>query len=527
MIRRTYFFNFAQALILAVVLVILYYPSHRIMVAWWKGGDYNYCYLIPFIVLYLLWEKRDELRVVPRYASWFGLIPLLLGISFYWLGELGGEFYTLYLSSWLVLVGVCWMNLGWKKIKTIAFPLIMILTMFPPPNFIYFRLSLNLKLLSSKLGVWMMQAYGMSAYREGNIIDLGFTQLQVVDACSGLRFLFPMIVMGLILAYFYKTSFWKRAIIVISTVPLTVVTNSLRIALTGILYEVWGPAVAEGFFHGFSGWFIFMVTLLILLGEMYVLGFRLRSARPSPGTEPDATRAEDYGEQVPAPNSGNSLRGWKALFYPPQFVVASGLLLLTFGLSYGVEFREKIPMNKPFSRFPMAVGEWRGTRETLGKQFIDALDLSDYVIVDFENRENKHVNLYVAYYESQRKGESIHSPSTCLPGSGWVFNEAGEIRVPTPGYGKGSIPVRRAYMQKGAYRQLSYYWFPQRGRILTNAYQLKIYNFWDALTRQRTDGALVRLITPVYDREEPADAERRLQAFTREILPVLSQFLPG
>jgi len=159
------------------------------------------------------------------------------------------------------------------------------------------------------------------------------------------------------------------------------------------------------------------------------------------------------------------------------------------------------------------------------QKFIDALDLSDYVIVNYEDPEGRPVNFYAAYYETQRKGESIHSPGTCLPGSGWIFNQAGEIDISTPGYHGGSMRVRRAYMQKGAYRQLSYYWFPQRGRILTNAYQLKIYNFWDALTKHRTDGALVRIITPVYEGEGPRKAEERLQGFVREIVPVLNQYL--
>jgi EpsI family protein len=137
------------------------------------------------------------------------------------------------------------------------------------------------------------------------------------------------------------------------------------------------------------------------------------------------------------------------------------------------------------------------------------------------------VNFYTAYYETQRKGESIHSPATCLPGSGWEFNQSGTARIRMPGHGDGLMPVNRAYLEKSGYRQLSYYWFPQRGRILTNAYQLKLYTFWDALTRQRTDGALVRLITPVYENEKPEDAEKRLQSFMRDIVPVLNEFLPN
>ncbi len=219
-------------------------------------------------------------------------------------------------------------------------------------------------------------------------------------------------------------------------------------------------------------------------------------------------------------------KGWKRLFQP-HFLVMVFLLAITLGFSHGFEFREKVPVSKPFSQFPLQLGEWTGTREIMEKRFIDSLDLSDYVMLDYRNPAGRNVNFYVAYYESQRKGESIHTPETCLPGSGWLFRKAGHADIPMAHGKSGSFPVNRALMEKGDSRQMVYYWFPQRGRILTNAYELKLYTFWDALTRQRTDGALVRLITPVYPGEEVGQAEKRLQGFMGGMLPVLEGFVPG
>jgi len=130
----------------------------------------------------------------------------------------------------------------------------------------------------------------------------------------------------------------------------------------------------------------------------------------------------------------------------------------------------------------------------------------------------------VAYYESQRKGATTHSPETCLPGSGWNFEESGTAHIDL-GSGK-TMNVNRAFIEKSGSRQLIYFWFPQRDRILTNLVQVKIYSFWDALTRQRTDGALIRIITPVYPDEEEKDAEARLQTFARMIVPVTRDFIP-
>ena len=187
------------------------------------------------------------------------------------LGELAGEYFTLYMSFWFAVVGLVWLHLGWEKIKTMWFSLVMMLAMFPFPNFITTRITFQLRLISSKLGVWMLHIYGMSAYREGNVIDLGFTQLQVVDACSGLRYVMPLMVLSLLLAYWFKAHWWKRVVLFLSSIPLAIFVNSFRIAATGVLYSMFGAQVAEGFFHGFSGWLIFMFAIPCLLLEMWVL----------------------------------------------------------------------------------------------------------------------------------------------------------------------------------------------------------------------------------------------------------------
>lgn len=505
----------------AAILVGMYWSAYSWLIQKdWPREDYNYCYLIPLVVLYLMWEKKDELAAEPAVPSWNGLFLLVPGILLFWVGELGGELYSLYLSSWLVAVGVLWMHIGWRKMKAIAFALFMALTMFPPPYFLTTKITFGLKLISSQLGVAMLHLYGMSAYREGNVIDLGFTQLQVVDACSGLRYLFPLLVMGILISYFYRAALWKRLTLVISTIPLTIVVNSLRIALTGVIHKHFGAAAAEGFFHGFSGWLIFMITLGVLLAEVWAL----RRIAPSP-SESFFARPEPVPR--PAGAGGTPADGGRPAGFlrPPQFVVAAALLAFTLGIYAAVDFREKVPAAKPFGEFPIAVGSWQGARQEMGQEFLNELDLSDYVIIDYRDAGGRSVNFYVAYYQSQRRGESIHSPETCLPGSGWAFRQAGTAQVPLPQAGK-TLRVNRAVMEKNGVQQVSYFWFPARGRVLTNAWEMKLYTFWDALTRQRTDGALVRLITPVYSNEKPEDAESRLQGFTAQMVPVLDGFLP-
>jgi exosortase D (VPLPA-CTERM-specific) len=500
-------------------LTVVYYSALRQMIGVdWEKEDFNYCYLIPFVVLYFIWEKRDGLAALASQRSWGGLPLLCLGLFLFWIGELAGEFFSLYISFWLVIVGLVWLHLGWEKLKTIWFPMAMMLAMFPLPDIVNVRLTFGLKLISSQIGVAMLQLYGMSAYREGNVIDLGFTQLQVVEACAGLRYLMPLLVLSLILAYWYRVHIWKRIFLVLSSIPIAIFVNSFRIAATGVLFSVWGAPVAEGFFHGFAGWLIFMGTIPVLLAEMWVLG-----KLPPRGDADRGSRIAEVDSKFNRSASGCP-ENPKSSFFSPVFIVAVVLLGSTLILSKTIEFREKIPIKRSFKEFPVQVGEWSGSKGQMEQQFIDALHFTDYAMADYRNPQGKSINFYTAYYESQRKGEATHSPETCLPGAGWLFREAGTTNVPLGP--ERSMPVKRAFMEKSGQRELTYYWFAMRGRTLTNLYQVKLYTFWDALTKHRTDGALVRLITPVYDKESVQQAEARLQEFTKEIVPVLREYIP-
>ena len=327
----------AKFALFGAILAGMYYPAYAWLIRKdWPREDYNYCYLIPLVVLYLIWEKREELAAEPAAPSWRGLFLLVPGILLFWVGELAGELYSLYLSSWLVAVGILWMHIGWRKMKAITFALFMALTMFPLPVFLNTKLTSGLKLVSSQLGVAMLQLYGMSAYREGNIIDLGFTQLQVVDACSGLRYLYPLLVMGILISYFYRAALWKRLVLVVSTIPLTIVVNSLRIALTGVIHKHWGAAVAEGFFHGFSGWLIFMITLGVLLAEVWVLRRIAPGASESFFARPGPVAR--HADVATAPAGEGHRAGF---LKPPQFVAAVVLLALTLGGLPGRGFPRK------------------------------------------------------------------------------------------------------------------------------------------------------------------------------------------
>ncbi len=162
------------------------------------------------------------------------------------------------------------------------------------------------------------------------------------------------------------------------------------------------------------------------------------------------------------------------------------------------------------------------------KSIVYALKVDDWIIANFVRPSDPEpVNFYVAYYGSQRKGGSAHSPQSCIPGGGWRFEELTQIPVPGVGTDGEYLRVNRAIIKKGQIRHLVYYWFQQRDRLLTSEYLVKWYLFWDAVTRNRTDGALIRVITRLVDGEKLAKADQRLTDFIRAAYPRLPDYFPA
>jgi exosortase D (VPLPA-CTERM-specific) len=481
----------------------------RLVGSEWGRADFDYCWLIPPVMAWLLWERRAELEALPSRPSWTGLWAFAAAVFFLLLGELGGEFLSLYLSLWFAILGLCWTILGRRKLMAALFPIVLLLTAFPPPNYLYSRLTLGMQLLSTRLGADFLHLAGVPAYREGNVIDLGFTQLEVVAACSGLRFLIPLVIVAMILTYYFRRQWWKRALLLLATLPLAVVMNGLRIGVSGLLARSYGAAILEGTAHDIMGWTMFGLSSLCLLCLMRLLawgGGPLLAVFPAPAGAP-AQGASGRAALVP---------------------VMAGLVLVlaaTGFVRYRAATPDVLPVARPLSSFPLAFPGWQGRSVAMDKVFIDELDFTDYVQIDFHDQRGGTVDFYVAWYQSQRKGESIHSPETCLRGGGWNFERSGAVEVDVPGF--GPVRVNRALLEQGGRRMLSYFWFPARGRMLTNGVELKLATMWDSLTLRRTDGALVRIITPLGPGEGEAEAEARLRAFLGHAMPVLGGILPG
>lgn len=500
----------------AIIMSTIFYDGLAFMVKWWERDEYSHGYLIPFITAFLIWQKKDELEQVPFKGSWVGVLLVLFGALVFFIGELSSLYTIIQYGFLIVLYGVALSFMGWRAFRVILVPLLILAFMIPLPNFIYNNLSSDLQLISSQIGVAFIRLFGISVYLEGNVIDLGTYKLQVVEACSGLRYLFPLMTLGFIAAYFFKEAFWKRAVIFLSSIPITILMNSFRIGAIGVMVEYWGQSMAEGFLHDFEGWIIFMACTAILILEMWVLTHIGKDRKPL---------REAFGLEFPEPTPADATIIYRKI--PTQVFAATGVLVLALLVSTQLDERtEIIPERVSFAGFPGQIGSWKGRPDQLEQIVLDQLKLDDYVITDYVDEEGRQVNFYVAYYGSQSKGESAHSPRSCLPGGGWRIKSFTLEEVSGVSIAGVPLTVNRFVIQKGDISQVVYYWFQGRNRIITNEYMVKWFLLWDGLTRSRTDGALVRLTAFVAPGEDPAEADRRLTSFAKDVSGILSDYIP-
>jgi len=478
---------------------------------WELQEEYSHGYLIPLVSLFILWEKRFQIAASYQGYSWWGLPIIVLALIILLIGEVSALYMLIHYSFILLLFGLSLAFLGsatrftWVAIALLGFAV-------PLPYFIEVILTSKLQLISSQLGVEIIRLCRIPVFLSGNIIDLGNYQLQVVEACSGLRYLFPLMSLGFIGAYLYQASFWKRAVLFLSTVPITIFMNSLRIAITGILVDNWGTEMAEGFLHDFEGWLIFMacgglLLLEVLLMELLTTRLSVRQAF----AVPVSVSAEQYSSQDSTP-----------LQFSKPLAVTIPLLLVALAGVGSLDNREEDTTFKKTEliSFPLNFDQWFGVEDRIEADVAKKLGFTEYVMINYQNQQHRPVNFYVAYYASQRKGVSPHSPKVCIPGGGWEIAKFSRTKV-------DEMPVNRVLIRKGTQDQIVYYWFEERGTPIANEYLKKWMLFKDALFLNRTDGSLVRVTTPVMSDETLEDADLRAQEFIRISRNQLIQLLPA
>jgi exosortase len=231
---------------------------------WLHDDNYSHGILIVPIALYFAWERRERLIAATPKPTVLGLVLILGSMLVLVAGTLGAELFLARISIIGIVAGTVLFVLGWEHFRILLFPIAFLLLMIPIPAIIFNQVAFPLQLLASRFGEVTLQALNIPVLREGNVITLASTQLEVAEACSGIRSLISLLTLGIVYGYFVTPSVPARTFLALATIPVAILANGLRVAGTGIAAHYYGPSAAEGFFHTFSGWLVFVVSFAML-----------------------------------------------------------------------------------------------------------------------------------------------------------------------------------------------------------------------------------------------------------------------
>jgi len=504
------------ALALASAAGVFWFGFESLINAW-QTPQYSHGPVIPMLSSYMFLREMKAVPPVDRRITdrktGVAVIAfaLLLGIA----GNVVRipDIVTYAMILWIGgMVLVCFgLRRGWYFWPSV----LHLVFMLPLPQIVFWKVTIFLQLVSSKIGVAVITTLGIPVFLDGNVIDLGIYKLQVAEACSGLRYLFPVMSFSYVFGVLYTGPVWHKLALFSAAAPLTVLMNAFRIGVIGVLVDRYGIDQAEGFLHAFEGWIIFIACISILFALAWAMHRLQGDPRP-------------LGEAIDIDFSGvdRQIARVRAVVPSVGLSVAAILTLLAAGGLHLVPATEPVQVERePLVLFPEHIADWSGTQSRITPAVERVLGADDYLVGTYVSAaEQESVELFIAWYAKQTEGEGIHSPQVCLPAGGWEVAEWGPATV-QPASGQ-SVKLIRAVIQKGLVRQIVYYWFELRGRQVTNDYLAKAYTIWDSALIGRSDGGIIRYATPIAANESVAQAEARLQRFLSLSLPAVPRFVP-
>lgn len=261
-----------MALAMAGLLGVLYWPVLvGLALQWYLDPNYSHGFLIPVMSAYFVWERRMKLARLTPQPTWWGLGVVLFGLLMLTIGQIGAELFLQRFSLVVVIAGLVLLILGCEVLRVLSFPIVFLIFMIPLPAIVLNAIAFPLQGFAAQTATSCLAALDIPVLREGNIIILARTTLEVAEACSGIRSLMSLLALGTAYAYFGERMMWKRWVLVATAVPVAIAANAFRVAGTGALAHYFGDEVAQGFYHDFSGWLVFVVAFVLLLGIGSVL----------------------------------------------------------------------------------------------------------------------------------------------------------------------------------------------------------------------------------------------------------------
>jgi len=254
-------------LVFLALLAVLYAGILRDLAwQWWDDSNYTHGFLVPVFSGFLIWQRRHELAAIPINGSWIGLPVLLAGIAALLFGDIGSENFLMRSSLIVILVGLVLFHLGWESFRVLAFPLLFLFFMVPLPATLFYAVAFPLQALAARNAAWTLDALGVPVLLDGNVIHLAKQSLGIAEACSGIRSLVSLLSVSVGWAILTLPGPWAMAVFVAMVIPITILANVARVVITGLIGQWFGVEYAQGFFHTFSSWLVFVFAFICLVG---------------------------------------------------------------------------------------------------------------------------------------------------------------------------------------------------------------------------------------------------------------------
>jgi exosortase len=254
-----------QALGLLALVALLYHQIlNKLIQQWWSDPNFSHGFFVPLFSAYIIWQDRERLSQVPLRPAWSGLLAIIAALGVLFLGVFGADLFLSRSSLVLLLGGIVIYLFGWPMFRAVVFPWGFLILMVPLPLLVFNQITMPLQFLASKLAASCLPLAGVPVLREGNVIQLPSMSLEVAEACSGIRSLMSLGTLALMYGYFLEKSLVRRVLLALAAIPIAVAANAFRVVGTGLLVQYWDAEKALGFFHEFSGWIIFVISLALL-----------------------------------------------------------------------------------------------------------------------------------------------------------------------------------------------------------------------------------------------------------------------
>jgi len=508
------------AIIQGGVIVMLYALFYGPLVPglvkeWYEHQNFSYGFLIPVIFIYLVWQEREIFQQCSSNSSGLGAVSLSAAVLIGVIGKILGEPFSGRISMVLALIAMVHLFWGWQCVKRLAFPLAYLFLMIPPPYVIVKELAYHLRMFDASLAAGSLRVIGVPVYRDSYFLFLPNITLEVADGCSGTASLFAMAALGTLYAYYLPAQPLAKVGVLLGAVVFPMLANLLRILLIGASVYYYGPIMLEAFFHYFSGTFTFLLSLfmLLLLGECLRRRYPRSSREQTMGTlcMPDSRQAASSREL-------DSQDGGLAR----PFLIAVTALGLALVVSNSPVTSRPVPLANDLQ----TVSEQLGPYQTVERQWSDFYvdqNADRSLSRIYEARDEGPIELFIGYRGYQTGEDRLISPKLIFPEK-WEYASMDHTSIAVGGH--RTIDAIWLDTKKGPERRLVLYWYQLRGQAFASDVRYRFEQLRGAILQRRSDGAVVRLATPLTDYEAAEQAKKRLEAFAAYLYPELVRLLP-